>query len=82
MGYAYYDGRASVYIPDSLGEKKDLPVIVWIHGYLLALLTKFGLIFFFNSQGGGMSRETNPSMETIWSVRRGAESWLSSSNIG
>ena len=32
----HYDGHDSVYIPGRLGEKKNLPVIVWIHGYLLA----------------------------------------------
>ena len=26
----------SVYIPGNLGEKQDLPVIVWIHGYVPA----------------------------------------------
>ena len=47
MRYANYDGRASVYVPGNLGEKKNLPVIVWIHGYLLApLSTNFSLIIF------------------------------------
>ena len=52
MQYANYDGRASVYIPGNLGEKKNLPVIVWIHGYLLApLSTNFSLIISF-ARGG------------------------------
>ena len=56
MRYAYNDGRAtgSVYIPGSLGEKKNLPVIVWIHGSLLApfyLLTSV-LSFFLFARGG------------------------------
>ena len=84
MRYAYYDGRASVYVPGGLGEKKNIPVVFWIHGYLLApLLTNFSLIVFFCSQVAGMPGATRPrTMVTIWSVKRAAESWLSSSSIG
>ena len=47
MRYAYYDGRVSVYVPGGLGEKKNLPVIFWIHGYLLVPLSAdFSLIIF------------------------------------
>ena len=83
MRYAYYDGRASVYVPGDLGEKKNLPVVFYIHGYLLvSLSTIFSFIIFF-SQGAGISGAMSPnSMVTIWSVKRVAESWLSSSSIG
>jgi hypothetical protein len=48
MRYAYYEGRPSVFIPGGLGEKENLPVIVWIHGYLLApfFIYIFSLIVF------------------------------------
>ena len=50
MRYAYHDGRASVHVPGDLGEKENLPVVVWIHGYLLApLLTDLQSYFFFLS---------------------------------
>ena len=45
---AYYDGCASVYAPGDLGEKKDHPVIFYIHRYLLTpLSTNFSLIIFY-----------------------------------
>ena len=51
--YAYYVGCASVYVPGSLEENKNLPVILWIHGYLLATIsTNFTLIIFLFARGG------------------------------
>ena len=45
--------RASVYVPGDLGEKKDLPVIFYIHGYLPALLsTNFNFTIYFFARGG------------------------------
>jgi carboxylesterase type B len=51
--YAYYDGHPSVYVPGGLGEKKNLPVVFWIHGYLLVhLSTNFNLIICLSTRGG------------------------------
>ena len=60
MRYAYHDGRSSVYVPGGLGEKKNLPVIVWIHGYLLApLSTNSSFINFLFARGGYVSGDAS-----------------------
>ena len=73
MRCAYYDGCASVYAPGDLGEEKDLPVIFYIHGYLLTpLSTNFSLIIFISLQGAGIPRASSPRpMVTISSAKRG-----------
>ena len=54
----------SVYLPGNLGEKKDLPVVFWIHGYLFTRLfihRQLSSYHFIYSQGAGMLKAMRPS---------------------
>jgi hypothetical protein len=67
----HVDGRASVYVPGGWGEKKNLPVIFWIHGYLLTpLSTNFSLIILSIRKGRVCrGQRDHVHMITIWSNR-------------
>jgi dipeptidyl aminopeptidase/acylaminoacyl peptidase len=63
MPYIHYD-RGSVYLPGNLGEKKDLPVVFWIHGYLFTrsfIHRQLWSYHFVYSQGAGISQAMRPS---------------------
>ena len=50
----------SVFVPGNLGEKKDLPVIVWIHGYVsIHWSTKKSLYLF--ERGGYLAGSASPA---------------------